>query len=85
MGPNTMNNEEKKFSVTVPPFTDPNNLGDLVREALQKKYCVTISQGTAGAITMTALDAAGENKVSLKEVEVRIGPSWFGFTIKWGK
>ena len=80
-----MNEEEKKFLIPVAASTDPNDLGVIVREALQKNYSITISEGTARAITIAAVDNAKENKVGLKEVELRLGPSWFGFTIKWGK
>lgn len=77
--------KEKQIFIPVPAGTDPNDLGNLVREALQKNYCVTISEGTARAITMTAVDKTKEQKAGFKEVEIRVGPSWFGFTVKWGK
>ena len=80
-----MNEDEKKFLIPVAASTNPNDLGALVREALQKNYSLTISSGTAGSITLAAVEQAKERKVDLKEVEIRIGPSWFGFTIKWGK
>lgn len=80
-----MDQEEKKFLIPVAASTNPNDVGALVREALQKNYAVTISSGTAGSITIAAIEQAKERKVDLKEVEVRVGPSWFGFTIKWGK
>ena len=80
-----MDEEEKKFLIPVAATTNPNDLGAIVREALQKNHAVTISPGTAGSITIAAVEYVKERKVALKEVEVRVGPSWFGFTIKWAK
>ena len=79
-----MSEEEKKFLIPVAASTNPSDLGSLVREALQKNYSVTISAGTAGSITLAAVEQAKEGK-EIKEVEVRLGPSWFGFTIKGEK
>lgn len=79
-----MSQEEKKFLIPVAASTNPNDLGNLVREALQKKYSVTISAGSAGSIALAAVEQAKEGK-EIKEVEIRLGPSWFGFTIKGEK
>ncbi len=43
-----MSQEEQKFFIPVASSTDPNNLGNLVREALQKNYSATISAGRQG-------------------------------------
>ena len=52
--------EEKKFFIPVAASTNPNDLGAIVREASQKNHSVTISEGTARAITITAVDNAKE-------------------------
>ena len=55
-----MSSEEKKFFITIAASTDPNDLGNLVREALQKNYSVTISAGRAGSISLAAVEQVKE-------------------------
>ena len=80
-----MSQKEKQYVVPIPASTDPNLVGELVREALEKNYAVTISEGTARSITMVAVDNAEKKKPELSEIVFHFGPSWFGCTYKWKK
>ena len=77
-----MSQEEKQYFVPIPASTDPNSIGGLVREALQRNYSVTISEGTARSISMMAAESIEKNKENIEGVEFRVGTDGFGWIFK---
>ena len=77
-----MSQEEKQYFVPIPASTDPNSIGNLVQEALQKNYSVTISEGTARSISMMAAESIEKNKENIGGVEFRLGTDGFGWIFR---